>query len=789
VISPRWRKVWRDVWLHKSRTLLVVLAIAIGILGAGSVLNTWSLLRRVTREGYLASNPPSATIRTDSVDAALLTRVRAMPGIRAVEARRLVVASVRAQGAWRSAALFALGDLTHPGVGKVRAESGAWPPADGAFVVEHSSVGFAGIRIGDSVTVQVGDSASVVLPVTGIAQDVGLPPGWMEHVVYAFVTPATLARLGAEPTFNELRLIVSDNRLDRDAIRRIAFDVKAAIEATGRRVRDVDVPEPGRHIHAGQIDSLLYTQGAFGLLALLLSGFLVVNLISAMLVGQVREIGVMKTIGAREGQIATMYLGLAFVLGLAACAVALPLAAAIGRWYAAFTGDLLNFDITGFSIPRGAIALQLAVGALLPVIAAAVPVIRGCRISVAEALRDFGLAGGGDHVPGRILNRVSGLTRPLLLSLRNAFRRRQRMALTLLTLAMGGAVYLGALNLKVSIRGAVDLMFGPQRYDIALRFAQTFSADSLEAVVRAVPGVAAAEAWSGGRASVQRADSTLSNNFPIVAAPAQSQLMTQPVEQGRWLRAGDGNALVVNRRLMQDEASLTLGAVVTLIVGGRPSRWTVVGVVAAGPSPSAWAPRETMASILTGGRLDFAVVSAQQRGPASQIDLVRQLRSDLAQRGFLVQSSQRLDESRHVLEDHLLMVAGFLEVMARLMIVVGGLGLASTMGLAVLERTREIGVLRAIGARHRSILVMVQVEGLVIGVMSWLIAIPLSLPMSGVLASAFGRIMVPVPATYLPDWAGVMQWLAVVIVVSVVSCAWPAFRAMRVPTAVALAYD
>jgi putative ABC transport system permease protein len=108
------------------------------------------------------------------------------------------------------------------------------------------------------------------------------------------------------------------------------------------------------------------------------------------------------------------------------------------------------------------------------------------------------------------------------------------------------------------------------------------------------------------------------------------------------------------------------------------------------------------------------------------------------------------------------------------------------MSLSVLERTREIGVLRAIGARRGAILTMVQVEGLVIGVLSWALAIPLSVPMSVLLGRAFGRIMIPVPVRYAPEAAGVGQWLAVVLLVSVVACAWPAFRALRITTAAAL---
>ena len=123
------------------------------------------------------------------------------------------------------------------------------------------------------------------------------------------------------------------------------------------------------------------------------------------------------------------------------------------------------------------------------------------------------------------------------------------------------------------------------------------------------------------------------------------------------------------------------------------------------------------------------------------------------------------------------------------MIVVGGLGLASSMSLAVLERRARIGVLRAIGVstcfRHPDR----ADRGLVIAVLGWALALPLSVPMSAVLGVAFGRIMLPVPITLVPEPSAVVQWLGLVLLVAVVACAWPAFRATRVPTAAALAYE
>jgi putative ABC transport system permease protein len=213
-------------------------------------------------------------------------------------------------------------------------------------------------------------------------------------------------------------------------------------------------------------------------------------------------------------------------------------------------------------------------------------------------------------------------------------------------------------------------------------------------------------------------------------------------------------------------------------------------VVESGVQPAAYTTRRGLAAAVGDARVATAVIVTEARGPGSQAELSRRLRGALQAAGLDVASSQLMSESRRVLEDHLLMVAGFLMIMSQAMIVVGGLGLASTMSLAVLERTREIGVLRAIGARHGAILAMVQIEGLVISIASWALAIPLSVPMSVILGRAFGKIMMPVrTVTLIADPGAVLLWLGVVVVVSVAACAWPAFRALRVTTSAVLAYE
>ncbi|WP_165371509.1 ABC transporter permease [Pseudolysobacter antarcticus] len=789
MFSPRWHKMRRDAWLHKSRSLLVVFAIATGMIAAGALLDTWALVQRVTASSYLGSHPVSATLRVDTLDPMLLAQVRALPAIAAARSRRTVYANVDVHGTRLTAALFALDEFDTPNIGRLESERGKWPPRDGEIAIEKSALEFSGAALDGAITLQFGKSPARALTVSGIAHDVSLPPGWMDHVVYGFVTPATLGMLGAPSALDEIQIVVRDTTADRDAVRRIAYDAKALIEYDGKHVTAIDVPVPGEHAHAAQMNSLMLTQGAFGLLTLLVCSFLIVNLITAMLTGQTREIGVMKSLGARAGQIAVMYLGFAFLLGLLASAIALPVAMLIARPYAALNASMLNFSIDGYAIPWWAIAVQLAVGCLLPVIAAIFPVRRACRLSVNAALRDSGLAAdaGTSYVRRRIT--IPGIGRPLLLSIGNAFRRRQRLLLTLLVLAAGGAVFLGAGNLRIAVRGSVDPLFSSQHYDVVLRLADAHPAAKIEAAAANVSGVARVEAWASDNVSVAHADGTSGNSFTLVGLPADSAMIAPIMLGGRGLNASDNNALVISRNVLRDEPTLLPGTKVTLLIAGQPIEFSIVGVVDAGPQKIAYMPRAAL-DALHGGDLSSALVVASKAADApSQLDLILRLRSELERIGMPVANSQLLSETRRGVEDHLLMVVDFLGLMAWVMIAVGAMGLASTMSLAVLERTREIGVLRAIGARHGAILRMIQIEGLVIALLGWLVSIPLSMPMSALLADAFGRVMFTTPIRWMPDARNVLVWLLMVVVVSLIACTWPSLRATRIPTAKALSYE
>jgi putative ABC transport system permease protein len=115
----------------------------------------------------------------------------------------------------------------------------------------------------------------------------------------------------------------------------------------------------------------------------------------------------------------------------------------------------------------------------------------------------------------------------------------------------------------------------------------------------------------------------------------------------------------------------------------------------------------------------------------------------------------------------------FLTVLAIIVAIVGGIALAGALSIAVVERTKEIGVLRAIGARSRTILGIFVLEGLLQGIISWLIAIPVSILASPPVATAMGSVLFGTTMDYQYNWSAVFVWLVIVVVISILASILP----------------
>jgi putative ABC transport system permease protein len=819
-MTAAWRKAFRDFWQEGTRTVLVVLAIAMGIASFGAVLSTYAILTRELNAGYRATNPASATLWTDRADDELLSALRSNPQVGAVEARRTVSGRIKAApGEWRGLTLFVVKDYGSIRISRIEPQRGAWPPAAGEMLIERDALQVARARIGDTVTVKTSRGNEQTLRVSGTVHDVGQAQARMENIVYGYITQDTLPQLGEEASLDQLKIVVAGDRFDEGHVRTAAGQIRQWVEGRGHPVRRMEVPIPGKHPHADIMGLLLLAQASFGLFALALSGILVVNLLTALMGSQIRQIGVMKAIGATRRQIARIYFVQALLLGTAAIAVAIPVAIVGGRVLCRSMAVFLNFDIRSFTVPPWVFLLEAAAGLVLPLLAAAYPVMKGSRISVREALADYGI--GRDTFGAGALDRIlagrSGLVRPILLAVRNSFRRRARLALTLVTLAAGGIFFLSALNIRASMIHTLDRLFDLKKFDLSVNLGAMVPFDKVERAIRKTPGVLRAEGWivtegalpgpgdgpSAGGASPGASHAKgrtggghgggvpTGDRFAVIALPVETRFLELDIVVGRGLRTGDTNALVVNTSLAAKGPQFRVGNEVTLRMGPSEMSWRVVGQAREPFSPAvAYIPLAYIERL--GGHEGMANsvrLVLDRKGAASITDVRAGLDRNLELEGLRALGSASKADSRFSFDQHMLMISVFLIVVSCLLAGVGGLGLMTTMSLNVMERRREMGVLRAIGASPSAVRSIVVAEGAVIGLLGWALAALAAWPVSKAVGDLLVRVAFKSGLDFAFEPLGLVVWLAISVALAAIASFLPAWQASRLPVREAIGYE
>ncbi len=794
MLSPRWYKVLRDLWRNKTRTSLVVLSIAIGVFAIGMIQSAQTIIERDLDSAYNAVNPASALFFIlEPFDDELVQAIRNIPGVKDAEQRRsLYVRYKVGDEDWRNIQLYVIPDFHHIRVNQVRPERGAWPPPDRELLIERASLRIVKVDVGDTLFIEAPNGRQRSMRVAGIAYDFNLFPPEMTSAANGYITFNTLEWLGSGFTFDQLN-IVSDRPDDKAYTQQVANLVRDKVEKSGRTVLRVFVPEPGKHPMDSLIEPLLLMMGVVGFLALGLSSFLVVNTISAVLAQQVRQIGVMKAIGARTPQVMQLYFAMVMAFGLLSLACAVPAGALGAQAFSNFVANVLNFSITSLGIPMQVLTIQIAVGLMVPLAAALFPIIAGARMTVREAISTYGLGKGrfGTGLIDRLLGRVRGLSRPVLLSLRNTFRRKLRLTLTLITLILASAIFITVLSLRDSLLVTFDEALRYFNFDVELIFSRPYRIDQLEREALKVPGVKQAETWGSNSTRRVRPDGTESDTINLLAPPANTRMVQPTVIEGRWLLPDDENAVVVNSDMTRNDPDVKVGDELVLKIGGRETSWRVVGIVRGLlTGPFVYMNYPYYARLTNElGRAPFLLVATDQHDYESQKQIAAALEEHFKALGLRVSNTYKAAEFRGALELVFNFMLGAVMIMSILLAFVGGLGLMGTMSINVLERTREIGVMRAIGASNGNVLQIILVEGVLIGMLSWLAGAVIALPLGKVLADAIGVAIFRTALTYNFSTMGALLWLGIVVVLAMVASFLPAWNASRLTVREVLAYE
>jgi putative ABC transport system permease protein len=804
MMRPRWQKLTSDLLSHKGRSLLVIASIAAGLFAVGMVTTSYVIMAQDIRSSYEAINPANIQVVASGFDYDFVNRIDHLAGIEDAQGAWNTSLQVQtSSGEWDPIDIRAqdFGNGNDKGIGVPNLIEGYWPPKNKEIVLDINQLSSIGAGLGDEVEIKLPSGTIRRLKVVGIVRDQtigsnGSEGGFFLANLQGYVTVKSLGWLEQPERYNTLYATVEGDIREREDMRILADTLVDKFDNNGYRVTGSMVRKSEDHPNLPYVDAMAAVIYALGFLVVFLSGFLITNTFSALLNQQVEQIGIMKTFGASRKQIILMYMVLILVYSAIALAIAIPLSNAAAFGMLNYISGKINFVLAGYRQVPSAILFQVVIALVVPQLAGILPIIKGTRISVREALSGIttepSVKGGFFQ---RFIGKSRGVSRPRLISLRNTTRKRGRLLLTLLTLALGGSTFIATLNVRSSLSNYIDQLGLYFLADVNVTLDRPYRVDRVTKDLLEIPGVKAIEGWSGAFATTVTESGKAGENVTLIGPPSDSQLIEPLLLEGRWLQPGDQNAVALSEMFQYTFPDLKVGDTIRLQIGTKKSDWVVVGFFQfAGKSAGlmAYANNEYLARKIgmTGKSATFRIVANDDILTSDdQEALVRRVDAYLTDHNYEVNevsSGKSLQEKTSAGLD---ILTTFLLIMSFLMALVGSIGLSGTMSLNVMERTQEIGVMRAIGGSNRAIIDIVLVEGVLIGLISWLLSCLVAPVISKSLADIMFQIIFDHNAALVFTPWGNLIWLALVLLLSAVASVIPALNASRLTIREVLAYE
>lgn len=792
-------KIWRDLWIQKGRTLQVVLIIGIGAAFIGMIMSTRNLVIPMMRDIWRSMNPAMINLFIGPpVDEDELIVLSKVDGVDVIEGWSYATIEWRLspEEEWNQAGLNTRADYENQKLNKLELWEGDWP-ADEILAVGQDSNVF-GIPASGMIYIRA-DEREYQVQLGGKVYDQLVQPAIFGGTAQFYTSQDHYEYLFGNSDFN--RLLVAAAKWDEDAVTDLADRLQEKLEKQGKDSGRL-ITDPNEHFFQSTMDGIFLLVQALLWVALVLGLLLVYNIINAIISQQVDQIGVMKAIGARTWQIVRLYLAVVTAYGLLSLMFALPIGILGGWWVTSWLINSFGADPGSFEFSKEAIIVQAAIAFVAPLLASLIPIFSASRTTVREAISTYGLSTDTGLVE-RLLARARYISRMILITISNTFRHKWRAALMQTALVISGLAYMGVVSIQDSVVYTIrDVLFSILNADITMVFETPVRIDYLEELTLSYPGIKSVESWGltgatirpmGQEASEDDEDTTL------FGVPLPTELYGYQLRAGRWLDPDDTRAIVLNKQLAED-VGVDVGDWVTVEYEEKNEQdWLVVGLVFDPVlTNSANVPRDILLHDI--GVVDkvFAVWAlTDSDDPQTQIAIAKDLRSyykenqiDVSpQRGiFGGMGGDATVETATALINQFNIIVQLLSFGIIAIGIVGAIALSGSISLSVMERSREIGVMRAIGASSWAVARLFIGESLIQGWMSWLIALPLSLPAGWVMVKGLGEAL-ELDLVYHYTTSGALSWFIIITILAFLASILPVLRAMRISVRENLAYQ
>jgi putative ABC transport system permease protein len=787
------RKAWADLTQHRARTLLTVLTLSIAIASLG-FLAVPSLLNAAMNRQVADSHLYDVGISTSVLDLtpAQLAALGRLPGVAAVNPDLGYLTSATAPGGTQNVEI-AGGDLASAPVNTVPLMSGRLPgPGEVLADAANGKAADFAVPNGGSIHVRAASGRLVTLRVSGTGLNLAATPGANGSSTPVFYTTlATLESLRGVHGVSYLGFRLTD---DTPAVQsRVIAEVRAYLTAQTGSDPITALPAtraasqwPGQSAF-GRIMALLYI---ITILAFLSALFLIAATMNALIAEQAREIAILKTIGGRRRQIAGIILRTAALLGAAAAVagtiVGIGLAYLLARYFAQKFVDV-SF---GFGISAAVVVASLVLGPVLAVAASLPALRRALRRPVAEALADQGTSGYGG---GRLLSatEVPGSVR---MGVRNTLRQKRRSVAAIAQVAVAAGLAMSFLALGQSVTAVISQTVGQLHFSFGVGMAPTsgarpFGRQAL-AIAAATPGVTGAEPVE--------TSAVLYNGQTYPAwGFGPHPLYSYRLSAGSWFSAADTAAIsrpaitpVVLGPAVARATGARVGQTLTMTMAAGPTRVRVIGLDTGqtNAGSTVYFPLPALERLDGGpGTADSIWVSTASADHAAIDRATSAAAARLAAAGYAVGTTEIYVTEAQITASEKSILA-IVEILGLLVVAIMLTGLVSALSMGVIERTREVGILRCVGARARDIRRIFSTEAVALAVAGWAVGVLLGwLIYEGLLALLRHAAAISLPQEFSPAIA--LITLAGVLVLTLLVIRVPLRRATRIKPAAALRYQ
>lgn len=784
------KKAIKDLSVNPKRTFLVIFALVLGVWGAGTVLVSYSILSKDLNDNYQGTSPLHAALYSPDFEKTDLGKIAENHQIESAEFRDFTLGRIEIEpNVWIPLWLYGVTDFTDFQLAKVFHEEGAKTPKEGTLLIERDSRKISDINTGSNVKIRIGNDIKSV-PVSGIAFDPAQAPAKQDMFIYAYTDQNTFNQITGLPV--DKRLIVRFKNVESaEDVERATNRLSDELKKSGIIVSEIEIPVFNEHPHQWQLNTLLFLIGSIGLLAFVMGAVLVTQLMKSIMASQIRQVGVMKAIGASRFKVFEVYVSMLLIIGIAAGIIAIPLAVMTGKAFNGFVAGQLNFNILTTSVPVIVYIVLIVSSLLLPVLLSMPALLKGTRISVKEALNDYGIS-TNTETGKPILSKAIKLPELTLLAIRNSQRNMKRLSVTILTMALGVAIFSTGFNVRQSLWNLLSGYDEELKYDIQIALKNPVPENEVVPLFAGLPNLKSTESWVGGQSEGKIKMIASDKGAVVVAMPYDTEKMKLNIVKASPLTVSEQFDVVMNTSAWMLYGKPSVGSNVNISIDGKSVPAVLSGIAKQYEKPRLYFDLEQYNKRFNpDGLVNTLVFTASDNQYNKVLEMKKNIEQVLASSDLDVSYVMSQAERVKIIYDHLNIILSTIVLLSFLVLVVSAIGMASATGISIMERTREIGIMRAIGATPKKIYTLFVNEGAITSVLSIILGLMLAYPLSMVASSFFGRLMLGEDATleYAFSHLGFVVTLIITLSFGWIASKVPARSAIKISTYKALSYE